>query len=449
MLGLRRLIAAFVTAALVASATGVVSADLQQLGDAWADLTTFGAWGKSRDTYAAEIELIQLRHKEEIIRLQNASTALQASATITQQLLRIVDAQRDGQRYLLIATLSEALLAQLKNEISERYETKQDLTNFEEWFDSFVQNTDDTLDGMVSLLNVTLKGQDAEQVMTALQLRREGQASSTATARDMLKRAVARTKWDGVRDSMALVLQIQDQARQGVLEKESQIRSLFAEIKAADDQRRALCDPPQVSLECKDGLCRYRVPNGPCGDVVFLNVFPASFVTPIFDNVARFKPHIELFLDLTRLNEMRAPTRDAFSTSEEVFGRPTLDQFLPKDTPANLSGCIDSGKTRLRFVEALDYTKEVRHSAIPSDIQALLGRIDAASPELLFSVDFVLGDIASLKDCSVMSPQLRQRLVAYTTALSRLEDIGTYLTFSRYNLLREANFFDPVMKMAQ
>ena len=130
-------------------------------------------------------------------------------------------------------------------------------------------------------------------------------------------------------------------------------------------------------------------------------------------------------------------------------GFPGVEAFLPKEATAGGAGCLDTKRGRTRFLEALTYVEMFGHAALPKDVAAVLADVKALRADLLFSAEFVLDDLSAISDCSRPSPQLRRRLTLHADALAKLEDMGTDLTFARYERVTASGYLEPLKKLAQ
>ncbi|MGA7791891.1 MAG: hypothetical protein WCA19_02555 [Candidatus Acidiferrales bacterium] len=453
MLGLRRALVVVLVILFVWPAE--CRADLQQLGDAWADVVTFGAWGQSRDTHELEIAALKKRHEEEIKRLQNQSEAVRLTEAIQHDRLRALDAQFTGQQLLRVLSLIDVLFAQIKDEIANRYKTNKNVEHFAEWFDSFVNGTNDHTEALVELIRVSAKDPNSDNIQAVLkaakieQVQRQKQVDE---ARAYLKNAIAASNFETLNKSLGTLFTIRTIIVQVIEQNRKVLHESVSDMAANDVARRILCDPNPVAVTCDtQNHCKYynAAGPGPCNDVVFVNFFPVEFVKRIFDDLPSYRENAEFYVDFARIGTEGPITKSAYASPTDIFSsdlkaHPLLppDFLLPKQ-------CHDFKALRTRLMESIEYAELFAGTeGLTQTSKARIAWLRKSRGYLVFSLDGMAISVKTANGCEGVSAATKAQLDLLKDSVAAVETFGEALTLNQTAEADEKNLFKPVEKMA-
>ncbi len=431
-----------------------VRADLQQLGDAWADVVTFGAWGQSRDLHEAEIAALKKHFEEETQRLTNQAEARVATALIDEKRLGALEAQYVGRQVLILISLSDVLIAQLKDEIAARYKINRNLTHFSNWFDGFVKGTNGNLDGLVGVIQTStrLKGDDLNSVLKAARLSGIQRNKQIADAKVYFRDAMEASRWDGIQKSLVTVLKMRVILSELLEHERSTLRQKIVEMYAEDLKRRAICDLDTIAVTCDSsgGNCQYYDATGgqgPCGKFVFLNVFPVAFVKDIFDDVGSYRANTEFFVDLTRIGALGPVTRAAYRSPQEVFAKGLADRPLVPSEFRLPRTCYDLTALRKRLTEGIEYANMfATRDSLSKTVASRIAWLQDKKTLINFSLDGLSLVANNSTGCQGISVQTRSRLENLAVSVAAVESFGAAITLGQKDAEAE-NLFAPLEKI--
>ena len=454
--GRRASAALLLVAGLTAASATSARADLAQFGDAMADVTTFGAWGKSRDTAHAEIDALKLRFQEELQRAANRTEALVSTTRIEEKAKFAIDAQQVAQALLRMIAAVDLLLAQQKQVVVDRFNAGVAITRFDEWFDSFVVGTTEQLNQLIGLFQRTATG-DQDAIDAALAAAKLGALQTEADAQEA--RAELRTAFEAVTSNaltqaMQTVLGLRASLVQLLEDRRQVIRQLIIDMAAEDAARRALCAPPgTLGVTCNGGTCRYFAPDSgqplPCADLVYLNAFPVAAIKAIYDDSQAFALNVEFFVDLNPLGTVKSPTVDRFRDPQEVFGDALRVEALVPPPFLAPQGCGRLDSYGRRLTEALDYAAlfqaaEDRSAASRQNIQTLLGW----RPLIEFWLEVAKATFPATASCRDLPAAKRAKLAKLAAAVAAAEGFGTALSNNTASVSDDPKSLTPVDNLA-
>jgi hypothetical protein len=412
-------------------------AGLAELGDALADVATFGAWGQSRDLHAAEIAQLKAHFAEELQREQNFGQAQIYTTQIGDDVRTAAQAQYVGQQALKILAQIDVLNAQLKQIVVERYQVNGNVTRFSTWFDSYSSGNAAQLEALIGVIQKSNPQDDksVDAVVQATKVSQAGVAADAATAAAYLKAALAAANSDSAEKALESVAQIRVFAT-AILESSRQtIRSSVAEMAADDDARRTLCKPPDTfGITCDpSGPCRYYAPDPnqplPCKDVVYLNAFPAAALLAVSAHPERFGRNAEFYLALAPMGGTRPITKTNFRSTPEIFGGDLAPEKLLPTPFLNGDGCGDIAHYGDRLRQDLDYLAIFAHADDRSDAtKAVITHVQSLRPVIDFWLSNLTEEAPPAASCGTMTDLVRGRTEELIAAVAALELYGNELT---------------------
>lgn len=453
MLGLKRIIVIVIVLSIIWPAE--CRADLQQLGDAFADVVTFGAWGQSRDTHEAEIAALKKRHEEEIKRLQNQSEAIRLTEAIQHDRLRALDAQFTGQQLLRVLSLIDVLFAQIKDEVANRYKSNKNVEHFSEWFDSFVQGTNDHTEALVELIRASAKDPNSDNiqaVLKAAKLEDVQRRKQVEEARAYLKNAVEASNLQTLQQSLGTLFTIRTIIVQVIEENRRILRQSVSEMATNDVARRILCDPNPVAITCDaQNQCKYynAAGPGPCNDVVYVNVFPVEFVKMIFDNLPAYREYVEFYVDLARIGTVGPITKAAYASPNDIFSNDlTAHPLVPPDFLVPRQ-CHNFKNLRTRLLQGIEYAELFASTeGLTRTSKARITWLKNNRGYLLFGLDGLSISVRTSSGCQGVSSTTKGQLDLLKDAVTAVETFGEALTLNQTLEADEKDLFKPLEKMA-
>ncbi|MER9178137.1 hypothetical protein NKH72_32140 [Mesorhizobium sp. M0955] len=242
---------------------------------------------------------------------------------------------------LKIIAAIDVLLAQEKEIVIERFVVNKNVARFSDWFDTFVEVETDHLDSLVQLLSATTAGdsQSREAALEALKLAKVQQEKDIKEARGYLKSALSSAKSNSVARAMVTLSNIRNQLVLLLEGRRGKLRELVDSMAAEDRARRVLCAPPYVlTVACKEihTECRYYSADPasplPCGDLVYLNMFPIEAIQQIYNNLETYAQKCGFICQIGVITSTKPISESAYRSPEEIFGDELLpSHLLPKE----------------------------------------------------------------------------------------------------------------------
>lgn len=402
-------------------------ASLEQLGDAWADVQTFGAWGKSRDQHNAEIERLNKQFEEELARTRNIGQANESTARIQEKLKRVLDTQYLSQKTLQIIALVDVVMGQLRDEIVVRYKLNQEIRNFSEWFDLFSQGSDEQINALAELLKAYKKNDDGSfsKVQQMLQLSKIQSNQDLSDAKTYVADAVKHSSWRSLEGIVASMVDVRRRLIEIVEEERGILKTVVREMQAEDLKRRHLCHSDTVGIYC-DGVCRYYDATGrsPCGAISYLNVYPVEPFVKLLDRLQEFHKDAIFYADYGRINEVGSFDQQTGASTTEIF-RDKLNptSLLPKDFLS--SPCQKVQSKTVRLLEAIGFAEIFGNAnGLSSQTRSLLSKLRAVKGRLKYSLDGLLITIGNSSVCSALSDETRKNVELVDVAITAVESLG-------------------------
>jgi hypothetical protein len=431
------------------------NADLAQLGDAMADVVTFGAWGQSRDLAEMEKEQLRLRFQAELARARNEAAASVATAKIEEKAKNAINSRFVGQELLKVIAAIDVLQAQLKELVVERFKVNSSLTRFDSWFDSFVTQTNDQLQALVDLFaEVNPKNDETvKAVLQAAKLATVQREQDINEAKSYLGTAMSGAKADTVASAMKTLVNIRASLVRILETQRSQLRQLVNEMYAEDTARRELCAPSDtIGVACEtsnNSNCRYYSPDPgrplPCNGMVYLNAFPVKAIKAIFDDSDSYAPNAEFFVSLERLGTVRPISLDAFRSPEELFGTDLLPRALLPAPFLAPRGCGNVQRMGDRLNEGFDYALLFKDAQDrPTTTRDNIAKLIEWRPLVEFWLESLKSTIPSVNSCKALPPATRGKLQKLVAAVEAIELFGSALTTGPLSITDNSRTLEPV-----
>jgi hypothetical protein len=411
------------------------SAAQADLGDALADVVTFGAFGAQRDLHAAEMEQLKAHFAEQLQLEKNSGETAVHTARIEEKVKNAANSQGVGQQVLLILAEIDLVEEQLKEIIRERYRINTNVSRFSQWFDSFASGDNDKLNAILDLIAATKPGDDAS-IQAAIKAARLDQAIAGAdadTATAYLKNALADansgsttqalTSLEGVRVKLVAILESQRQ----------NVRTVIVEMLAEDVARRKLCTPGGIYGVAQRGDGKYIYYSAssteplPCNDgITYLNIYPVSAVSAITEDLQNYGPNAEFFVNLTKIGTHGQIDGNRFRSPQEVFGDELhADKLLPAAF-LQPRGCGDVDRLAKRLNDGLDYLTIFANAQDRSaDTKKVIAYAQDLRPVLDFWVANVKKNAPSDANCHRTTAFVRQQLDSLRLGVAAVESYGT------------------------
>lgn len=439
---LRQLLSSL-TAATFVGLSVPAHADLAQLGDALADVATFGAWGQSRDTHRAEIELLKAQFAQQLQREQNVGGARVATARIEEKARAAKFAQYTGAQLLQIVGTIDVLQAQLKQVVIERAKSGAVIANFTVWFDTFVTSQDDQLKAFVALLRQVKPKDDAamDDAINSALVASARTAKDAQAARDRLRSAVANSTHGDLQQVMIALADMRRLLQSVIEEQRNQIRQLVNEMHAEDLARRQLCTPTStIGVTCSGDSCSYYSPDPsaplPCNDLTYLNAFPVSAIRDIFDSAHGYREYTEFYVSLMLLGTERRISMTAFRSPKELYGDDlTPAKLVPKDFIRTGSSCLEVERYTARLNEGLNYLAlfldaQDRPLASRKNVEYAL----SLQPVVAFWLQDLASAVPPNGACASIPEALRRKRGLLMAAVQAVEVVGSALTSGPFDV---------------
>ncbi|MBY8825537.1 hypothetical protein [Sphingomonas colocasiae] len=429
----------------VAGALGVVAicattyahAGPAELADAYADVVTFGAWGRSRDLNEARLERLKAQYELQLQRERNLASAQIYSTRIVATAEDVANSQDVGQQMLQGLATIKILEAQLKQIVVERYQSRSNISRFSTWFDGFVTGNDKKLVAILELLRELDPDDDktVKALLVAAKLDAAQTREDAAIASEYLKSALQAASSGRARETLATVAMLRTRLT-GVLERQRErIRRLVNRMAADDAARRTLCDPPYVlSVNCDDkGACSYYSADPsmplPCQGLTYFDVFPVSAVQSIVAHPENYAVNAEFFVDLGKLATPGKITKERFRSTTEIFGDELKPEALLPAAFIFPDRCSNAERYAQRLREAFDYVNIFAASdeTTPAT-RANINRLKAQRPIIDFWLESLHDIIPDAQDCASMTAIARRRSTMLVLAVAAAEAFNTALT---------------------
>ncbi|MES0170605.1 hypothetical protein NKJ87_32595 [Mesorhizobium sp. M0027] len=181
--------------------------------------------------------------------------------------------------------------------------------------------------------------QSREAALEALKLAKVQQEKDIKEARGYLKSALSSAKSNSVARAMVTLSNIRNQLVLLLEGRRGKLRELVDSMAAEDRARRVLCAPPYVlTVACKEihTECRYYSADPasplPCGDLVYLNMFPIEAIQQIYNNLETYAQKCGFICQIGVITSTKPISESAFRSPEEIFGDELLpSHLLPKE----------------------------------------------------------------------------------------------------------------------
>jgi len=425
-----------------------------QFADAMADVVTFGAWGQQRDQHDAEMARLQKLHEEEIQRLKNSTEAQISATRVSDSRTLALSAQYTGQHLLVIISLVDAVIAQVKVDIAERYETNTNIQNFADWYDAQRKSTSDEIDSLVDLLRKTTKlDQDSiDAVLKTAKLSHLERDKQAAEAEKYLKKAIESSRWASIERELSTLIEIRTQLSELLEDQRKTLREAVQKMSEEDIKRRVLCAPNPIAIKCNQqgaNCTYYQAAPGPCGDIVYINWFPVSYIKEIFDNLKAYKTNAEFFVDIGRIDAPGNISLRSYQSSEEIFAQNLKEKPLVPTDFHIPDSCGNYTHLRNRLLEGIKYASIF--SAVPATTKETRERLvwlQNEKPYLVFGLKGLDTIVGKKIACDRLSAETKSHLDLLATAVIALEDFGEYLTANQFKKAEEKDLLKPVQQLA-
>jgi hypothetical protein len=433
----------------------MVHAQASQFADAMADVVTFGAWGQSRDEHRAEIERLNKLHEEEIIRLQNRTAALVSATRIQDERTAALNARYTGQQLLVIISLIESVISQIKIDVAQRYQINSNVQDFSEWFDSYVQETSNDFGTLVELLKktTTLDPESLDAVMRTAKLADLERTRQANQARVYLKHAIDSSKWEQLQQAVTTLVDVRRLLVQLFENQRTTLREAVQRMAEEDVSRRHLCDPNPVAITCdpQGNNCKYfqAAGPGPCGDIVYVNWFPVSFVKEIFDNLTSYKANAEFYVDIGRIDEQGPISLSSYRSPTEIFSAELKSKPLIAAAFRQPESCGNFATLRKRLFEAIDYVQIFgKVNGITQTERKRISWLKSQRPYLVFGLNGLEPLMKHKVDCGQLSDSTKQQIDLIRDAVIAVEAFADDLTANLTTAGEAQDLLSPVEKLA-
>lgn len=428
-----------------ASALAIVSigtatpahADLAQLGDALADVVTFGAWGQSRDLHEAELAQLKAHYELQLQREKNLAAAQVYTAKIQANARNAANSQYVGQQLLKALATISLLEAQLKQIVVERYKVHSNVTRFSTWFDGFTTGSDAEMRAIMKLVKQlnTKDDKTIDALLDATKLEKAQTDEDAAEAASYLKTALQAANSDSASRSLELLEQVRIILTNVIENQRVNIRQLVNEMAADDKARRTLCDPPElIAVACDgNGACRYYSADPahpmPCEGMTYYDQYPVSAIDAIVAHPESYTTNAEFYVDLGKLATPGKITLTKFRSPAEIFGEELQPKSLLPEPFLFPDRCTNVDRYARRLREAFDYLAIFENSDETSAAtKSNIAHLKEQRPVIEFWLDNLRDSVPDATHCSAMSSVARQRVTMLILAVAAAESFNTELT---------------------